>query len=102
MEHGLELISPILEILDISISIFQSYPGNIGYLNFLISHILEILEISIFIFPHNIENLLKRRSGRAAGGRGRGRGSGVGGAIGGSVGRSPPAGGADGELIMLT
>ena len=71
MDHGLELIIGILEILEIEVfnilynpgnlgnikfSYFV-YPGNIGKLIFLISHILEILEISIFIFPHNIENL---------------------------------------------
>ena len=59
MEHGLELIIPILEILEIEVCniIYKprdignlsfstsSYPGNIGNLIFQFSHILEILEI---------------------------------------------------------
>ena len=54
-----DLIDSVLKLIlyGSRIRINQSYPGNIGNLNFLISHILEILEISIFIFPHNIENL---------------------------------------------
>ena len=63
MDHGLELISPILEILEIEVSNILynpgnignlsfcdfSYPGNIGNLNFLIYHILEISE-DVFVF----------------------------------------------------
>ena len=43
MEHDLELISPILEIVDRTISI-QSYPGNIGSYDPYISPILEIVD----------------------------------------------------------
>ena len=45
MDHGLELISPILEILEIEVSSILYNPGNIGKLNF-----------SIFYYPGNIEN----------------------------------------------
>ena len=48
MDHGLELISPILEILEIEVSNILYNPGNIGKLCFLCSSILEMLEISIF------------------------------------------------------
>ena len=48
MHHGLELISHILEILDRTIHT-QSYPGNIGSYDPYISPILEILEISVWI-----------------------------------------------------
>ena len=61
MDRGLEVIIPILEILEIEVfNILQnpgnvgnlsfstsSYPGNIGKLIFLISHILEILDRTI-------------------------------------------------------
>ena len=43
MDHGLELVIGILEILEIEVFIFPI--------------ILEILENSIFILPHKIENL---------------------------------------------
>ena len=83
MEHDLELISPILEIVDRTIHI-QSYPGNIGSYDPYISPILEIVDRTIHISvlswkywivrsiyqsypgnsgsydpisPHNIENL---------------------------------------------
>ena len=45
MDHGLELIIPILEILGIEVCNILYNPGNIGKRMFLISHILEILEI---------------------------------------------------------
>ena len=45
MEHDLELIIPILEILEIEVFNILPNPGNIGRLIFLFSHILEILEI---------------------------------------------------------
>ena len=48
MDHGLELISHILEIVDRTIHT-QSYPGNIGSYDPYISPILEILEISVWI-----------------------------------------------------
>ena len=44
MDHGLELISPLLEILEIEVCNILYNPGNIGKRIFLISHILEILE----------------------------------------------------------
>ena len=70
MDYGLELISPILDMLEIevcnilhkpgnignlSFSTF-SYPGNIGKRIFLISHILEILDRTIHTqsYPGNI------------------------------------------------
>ena len=73
MDHDLELISPILEILEIEVSNILynpgnignlsfsnfSYPGNIGHLNFLISHIVDILEnrfFSVFSYPKNAAN----------------------------------------------
>ena len=48
MDHGLELIIGILEILEIEVFNILYNPGNIENLIFSISHILEILEISIF------------------------------------------------------
>jgi len=51
MEHDLELISPILEIVDRTIHI-QSYPGNIGSYDPYISPILEILDCTIHIQSH--------------------------------------------------
>ena len=63
MDHGLEIISPRLEILEIEVCniIYKprdignlsfstsSYPGNIGNLIFQVSHILEILEICFLL-----------------------------------------------------
>ena len=43
MDHGLELIIPILEILKIEVCNILYNPGNIEKRIFLISHILEIL-----------------------------------------------------------
>ena len=62
MDHDLELISPILEILEIEVSNILYNPGNIGKLTF-----------SIFSYPVNIGNLLFPIShmvkyGRRAGG----------------------------------
>ena len=76
MDHGLESISPILEILEIEvfnilyntgnigklICLFFYYPGNIGKLNFPIFSrtILEIYGRLIFhisSYPGNIETL---------------------------------------------
>ena len=48
MEHNLELISPILEIVDRTIHI-QSYPGNSGPYDPYISPILEIVDRTIHI-----------------------------------------------------
>ena len=45
MDHGLELINPILEILEIEVSNILYNLGNIGKRIFLISQILEMLEI---------------------------------------------------------
>ena len=45
MDHELELISAILERLEIEVFNILYNPGNIGKRIFLISHILEILEI---------------------------------------------------------
>ena len=45
MDHDIELIIPILEILEIEVCNILQNPGNIGKRIFLISHILEILEI---------------------------------------------------------
>ena len=45
MDHGLELIIPILEILEIEVCNILYNPGNIGKHIFLISHILELFEI---------------------------------------------------------
>ena len=90
MDHGLELVIPRLEILEIEVcniiyrpgnignrffSIYW-YPGNIGNWIFLFSHILEILEIEVCNILHNLEI-------RAAGGR---RRAGGGGQAGGSRG----------------
>ena len=57
MDHGLELISPILEILEIDVSNILYNPGNIGNLSFSISTILEILEISAFQLSAMLEIL---------------------------------------------
>ena len=48
MEHDLELISPILEIVDRTIYI-QSHPGNIGSYHPYSSPILEILDRTIHV-----------------------------------------------------
>ena len=47
MEHGLELISPILEILEIEVLNILYKPGNIGNLSF-----------STSSYPGNIGNLI--------------------------------------------
>ena len=57
MDQDLELIIPILEILEIPIVQFHPILEILEISIFKLSTILEILEISIFIFPHNIENL---------------------------------------------
>ena len=61
MDHDLELISPILEILEIEVSNILYNPGNIG--NWIFSICLEILEIGFFYF------LISWKYGRRAGGR---------------------------------
>ena len=48
MDHGLELISHILEILDRTIHT-QSYPGNSGSYDPCISPILEVVDRTIHI-----------------------------------------------------
>ena len=69
MDHGLEFLIPILEMLEIEVCnilynpgnvgkhffLIQSYPGNIGKRIFLISHILEILENGFLQLPHILE-----------------------------------------------
>ena len=45
MDHGLELISLILEILEIEVSNILYNPGNIEQTDFVFSAILEILKI---------------------------------------------------------
>ena len=50
MDQGLELFSPIPEILEIEVSNILYDPGNIGKLCFLFSPSLDILEISNFSF----------------------------------------------------
>ena len=69
MDHGLEFIIPILEILEVEVSSILYNPGNIGKLTF-----------SIFSYPGNIGNLLFLFSHVlkiwAAGGRLQGLGSG--------------------------
>ena len=57
MEHDLELIRPILEIVDCTIHL-QSYPGNIGSCDPYISPILEILDCTIHTqsYPGNSGN----------------------------------------------
>ena len=57
MYHGLELIIPILEILKIEVFNILYNPGNIGKLFFQLSPILEILEISVFQFHPILEIL---------------------------------------------
>ena len=69
MDHGLELIIPMLEILEIQVSNILYNPGNLGNLSF-----------SNFSYPGNIGNLLFPISDmvemRAAGGQLQGLGSG--------------------------
>ena len=57
MDHDLQLIIGILEMLEIEVSNILYNPGNIGNLNCLISHILEILEIWVFQFSTILEML---------------------------------------------
>ena len=59
MDHGLELIIPILEILGIEVSNILQNPGNIRERIFLISHILEILENIFFQISHILEILYR-------------------------------------------
>ena len=49
MEHDLELISPILEILEIEVCNILYNPGNIGKRIFQFSPILEIVDRTIHI-----------------------------------------------------
>ena len=46
MDHGCELISPILQTLEIEVSNMLNNPGNIGKVSF-----------SIVSYPRNLENL---------------------------------------------
>ena len=55
MDHGLELISPILEILEIEVSNILYNPGHIGNLAFISSTILEILKIEVPIISRILE-----------------------------------------------
>ena len=57
MDHGLELIIPILEILEIEVCNILYNPGNLGNGFFLSSPILEILKISFFHVPELLQIL---------------------------------------------
>ena len=57
MDHGLELIIPRLEILEIEVCNIIYNPGNIGNRSFLYFGRLEILEIYFFNFPDILEIL---------------------------------------------
>ena len=57
MEHDLEVIIPILEVLEIQVCNILQDPGNIGKRSLLIPHILEILENVFFPLPHILEIL---------------------------------------------
>ena len=57
MEHGLELIIPILEILEIEVCSILYNPKNIRKRSFQLPHILNILEIWFFQFSHILEIL---------------------------------------------
>ena len=86
MDHALELIIPILEILEIEVSIILQNPGNIGKSSFPIFLSWKYQKTYVFyfllswtymancflIFPHILE-ILKTffHGGRAVGGRGR-------------------------------
>ena len=62
MDHDLELIIPILEILESEVFIFARILDVVEISVFLIPHILEILEICFFQF------LIWWKYGRRAGG----------------------------------
>ena len=77
MEHGLELISPRLEILEIEVFNIIYNPGNIGnwiFFNFLISWKYWKLDFSNFLLSWKYWNLVFRnfllswKYGRRAGG----------------------------------
>ena len=66
MDHSLEFMIPILEILEIEVFMFPrnlgnlsfscfSYPGNIGNLSFSFFTILGILEIEVSNIPRILE-----------------------------------------------
>ena len=57
MDHGLESISPSLEIFGNLLFYNCSYPGNTENQIFLISTILEILEIEVFDILYNPGNI---------------------------------------------
>ena len=60
MEHDLEFISPILEILEIEVCNILQNPGNIGKRTFLIQSYpgnIGHLIFPIFPYPGNIGNL---------------------------------------------
>ena len=69
MDHDLELISPILEILEIEVSNILYNPGNIGKLAFSICSYAGNVGNHLFLFSHVLEM-------RAAGERLQGLGSG--------------------------
>ena len=69
MDHDLELLSPILEILDIEVSNILYNPGDVGKLAFSISSYPGNLGNQLFQVSHVLEML-------AAGGRLQGLGSG--------------------------
>ena len=57
MEHDLELIIPILEILEIEVCNILHRPGNIGNLSFSTSSYPGNIGKLIFLFPGNIGNM---------------------------------------------
>ena len=57
MDHGLELIIPSLEILEIEVFNILYNRGNIGKLIFSLSHIPEILENIFSLISHILEIL---------------------------------------------
>ena len=73
MDHGLELISPILETLEIEVfnilynprnienlsSLIFNYPGNVGKHFFQLPHILEILKNMLFSLLSHILEILE-------------------------------------------
>ena len=61
MEHGLELIIPTLEILEIEVCNILYNPGNIGKLIFLIQSYpgnIGNLIFPIFPYPGNVGNMI--------------------------------------------
>ena len=73
MDHGLGLISPILELLEIEVFIFSHNPGNIGNLSFPIFYYpgnIGNISFSTFLVSWKYWTLFLRAGGRAGTGRG--------------------------------